>query len=263
MLANVNVKKRFEDMLGSKSAGFMSSIMSLTTANKQLQTCDPKTILSAAGIAATLDLPINPNLGFAYVIPYGKEAQFQMGYKGFIQLAMRSGQYKLMNASEVYEGELVTRNRITGEFTFDFEAKVSDKIIGYCAYIQLVNGFEKYLYMTVEDVEKHAKKYSQTYKSAKEYIREKSKWTTDFNAMALKTVIKLLISKYGILSIDMQTAIQADQAVIHENENGDVDFDYTDNHTIDAEFETANGRGVPDLKLSNEQSPFDVKDGEK
>jgi recombination protein RecT len=236
MLANVNVKKRFEEMLGKKAAGFMSSIVSITNGSKQLQSCEPKTILSAASIAAALDLPINPNLGFAAIVPYGKEATFQMMYKGFIQLGLRTGQYKLMNAAEIYEGELVSRNRVTGEIVLDFDAKKSDKVVGYCAYFQLINGFEKYLYMTVEEIEKHAKKYSQTYRSTKDFIREKSKWTTDFHAMALKTVIKLLLSKYGILSVDMQTAVQADQSVVTENETGDFDFSYADN-TIDIEIE--------------------------
>jgi len=235
LLANVSVKKRFEDMLGKKSAGFMSSIMTITNGNQQLQQCDAKTILSAASIAATLDLPINPNLGFAAIVPYGKDATFQMMYKGYVQLAMRTAQYEALNCAEVYEGELVSRNRVTGQIVFDYDKKASDKIIGYCAYLKMVNGFEKYLYMTYEEVEKHAKKYSQTYKSSKDFVRNKSKWTTDFDAMALKTVLKLLISKWGIMSIDMQTAVLADQAVVRENVSGEPEFDYADNNTIDIE----------------------------
>ena len=241
MLANVNVKKRFEDMLGAKAAGFTSSILTVVNGNHALQSCDPKTILSAANIAATLDLPINPNLGFAALVPYKTKidgkfvdvCQFQMMQKGFVQLAMRTGQYKVINASEVYEGELVSRNRITGEMTFDFNARTSEKIIGYCSYMKMVNGYEKYFYMTVEEIEKHAKKYSKTYQ--KGY----GKWKDDFHAMAMKTVIKLLISKWGIMSIDMvqmQTALQADQSVIKETEEGKPEFDYTDN-TIDIEPE--------------------------
>jgi len=231
LLSRVDVKNKFESMLGNKSAGFMASIMSVTTGNKQLQECNPRTILSAASIAATLDLPINPNLGFSAIVPYGKEATFQMMYKGFVQLAMRTGQYKLLNASEVYEGELVTRNRVTGEIVFDFDAKTSDKIIGYCAYLKLVNGFEKYFYMTKEEVEKHAKKYSQTYKKGF------GKWKDDFHSMALKTVLKLLISKYGILSIDMQTAVLADQSIVKQDDAGNTDYEYTDN-TIDVDVTT-------------------------
>ena len=241
MLANVNVKKRFDDMLGAKAAGFTSSILTVVNGNHALQSCDPKTILSAANIAATLDLPINPNLGFAALVPYKTKidgkfvdvCQFQMMQKGFVQLAMRTGQYKVINASEVYEGELVSRNRITGEMTFDFNARTSEKIIGYCSYMKMVNGYEKYFYMTVEEIEKHAKKYSKTYQ--KGY----GKWKDDFHAMAMKTVIKLLISKWGIMSIDMvqmQTALQADQSVIKETEEGKPEFDYTDN-TIDIEPE--------------------------
>jgi recombination protein RecT len=160
-------------------------------------------------VAATLDLPINQNLGFAYIIPYGTEATFQLGYKGFIQLAQRTGLYKTINAAEVYEGEIKYRNRITGEIEFDFEGKTSDKIIGYVSYFKLINGFERFLYMTVDDVKKHAKKFSKT------YGRNGSIWTTEFDAMALKTVTKLNLSKYGVLSIEMQKALETDSAVIN------------------------------------------------
>lgn len=264
LMNNVGVKKRFEDMLGKKSAGFMSSIMTITNGNAQLQQCDAKTILSAAGIAAALDLPINPNLGFAAIVPYGKEATFQMMYKGYVQLAMRTAQYEALNCSEVYEGELVSRNRVTGQIVFDFDKKVSDKIIGYCAYLKMTNGFEKYLYMTIEEVEAHAKKYSQTYKSSKDFIRNKSKWTTDFDAMALKTVLKLLISKWGIMSIDMQTAVLADQSVVKQDSNGNViDYKYADN-TIDVSAEAANSEAIDivddseDGKKNNQQQTITV-----
>lgn len=138
LLSNVGVKKRFEDMLGKKSAGFMSSIMTVTNGNAALQKCDPKTILSAASIAATLDLPINPNLGFAALVPYKTKidnnfvdvCQFQMMYKGFVQLAMRTAQYEALNCSEVYEGELISRNRVTGQIVFDFDKKYLTRLLG-------------------------------------------------------------------------------------------------------------------------------------
>jgi recombination protein RecT len=218
------VKKRFEDVLGKKSNAFMSSLLSLTNSTN-LKDCEPSTILSASMIAATLDLPINQNLGFAYIIPYWskknkrQEAQFQMGYKGFIQLAIRTGQYKTINTTEVYEGEIVNYNRQTGDFEYKTILDTKDKkIIGYLAYIRLLNGFEKSLFMTKEQTELHAKTYSQTYKDGY------GKWKEEFDAMARKTVLKLLLSKYGILSTDMQSALEADQAVI---ENGK--FDYVDN----------------------------------
>jgi recombination protein RecT len=236
LMQNVNVRKRFEDILGEKAAGFMSSVTTITNNNKALAECDPKSVLSSAVVAAMLDLPLVPGLGFAHMVPYGGVATFQMGWKGFVQLAMRTGQYQTMNCSEVYEGELISSNRITGDFTFDFNAKTSDKIIGYVAYFRLTNGFEKYLYMTTEQVNKHAKKYSQTYKSAKEYVRNSSKWSTDFHAMALKTVMKLLLSKFGILSIDMQRAVQADQSAPTMGDDGEIEFGYPDGNTIDAEI---------------------------
>jgi recombination protein RecT len=259
LMNNVGVKKRFEDMLGKKSAGFMSSIMTITNGNQQLQQCDAKTILSAAGIAAALDLPINPNLGFAAIVPYGKEATFQMMYKGYVQLAMRTAQYEALNCSEVYEGELISRNRVTGQIVFDFDKKSSDKIIGYCAYLKMTNGLEKYLYMTIEEVEAHAKKYSQTYKSSKDFVRNKSKWTTDFDAMALKTVLKLLISKWGIMSIDMQTAVLADQSVVKQDSQGNVvDYKYADN-TIDVSAESANSETIDIDQPENTSTAQNIK----
>lgn len=229
LLAKDNVKRRFEEILGQKAAGFMSSVINVVNGNTNLKECDPNSVLASAAVAASLDLPIDPNLGFAYIVPYKQKgvpkAQFQIGYKGFIQLAMRTGQYKTMNATEVYEGEIKSHNRITGELEFDFEGRKSDKVIGYVAYFRLINGFEKYWYMTREEVDQHAKRYSQTYK------RGFGKWTEDFDAMALKTVLKLLLSKYGILSIEMQTSLKADQAVINTNDNdasSDFSYDYID-----------------------------------
>lgn len=228
-LSDVNVKKRFEELLGKKAAGFMSSLISLTNGNAQLQKADPHTIIAAGAIAAALDLPVDPNLGFAYIVPYNVkkdnayvvQAQFQLGYKGYIQLAMRTGQYKTINACEVYDGEITSINRFTGEI--EFGKKESDNIVGYIAYFKLLNGFEKYLYMSKNEIEEHAKKFSQTYKKGV------GKWSDDFHAMAIKTVIKRLLSKYGILSIEMQTSLQADQAIVHEDADGNTSFDYVDN----------------------------------
>ena len=163
--------------------------------------------------AATLKLPINPNLGFAYIIPYGKEAQFQMGYKGYIQLAMRTGQYKTINAAVVYEGQIEDIDFVTGEIIRG--KKKSDKVVGYVAYFELINGFSKMVYMTHEEMLRHAMTYSQAYKYDKKNGKKSSVWSTNFEAMGLKTVLKQLISKYGIMSIDMQgagleTALSAD-----------------------------------------------------
>jgi recombination protein RecT len=212
LLATTNVRSRFEDMLGKKAAGFISGVLSAVSLNKALSSADPQTILSAAAIAAALDLPINSSLGFAHIVPYKGQAQFQMGWKGFVQLAMRSGQYKTMNVAVVYEGEIKYQDRVTGHMEFDNEGKKSDVIVGYVAYFRLLNGFEKFIYMTKAQAEAHGKRYSQSYGS------DNSQWKKNFDAMALKTVIKMLLSKWGILSVEMQKAITFDQAVVSEDE---------------------------------------------
>lgn len=221
LLTQESVKKRFEEMLGKKAAGFISSIMSATKLTPALQRCKPETILSASVIAATLDLPIQNNLGFAALVPYGDEATFQMMWRGYVQLAMRTGQYKTMNVCEVYEGELIKYDRFTGEMVLDETKKSSDKIIGYTAFFKMVNGFEKRVYWTVQQIEAHGKKYS------KSYAHSSGQWKLNFDAMAKKTVLKMLLSKFGILSVDMQLqqAIVADQSVPTE----DGEFEYVDN----------------------------------
>lgn len=208
LLDSVAIRKRFTEVLGKKAPGFISSILAAVGTNDKLKVCDPMSVISSAAIAATLDLPINPSLGFAHIVPYGGKAQFQMGWRGFVQLAMRSGQFKTMNVAAVYEGELLDHNRITGEMTFG--AATGTNVIGYVAYFKLLNGFEKYYYMTRAEVEKHGKRYSKSFTS------EGGQWQQNFDAMALKTVIKMLLSKFGILSIEMQRAIETDQAVITE-----------------------------------------------
>lgn len=230
MLGNDNVKARFQEILGKKAPGFISSILSVANSNTLLQKADPKTVMNSAVIAATLDLPINPNLGFAYIVPYGGQASFQLGYKGILQLCMRSNQYSKIEVNEVYEGEVKVKNRFTGEY--EFGEPTSDKIVGVLSYFKLCNGFEKYLYMTKEECEAHGKKYSQTYK------RGGGLWSTEFWAMAKKTCLKLLLSKYGILSIEMQRAQTFDQAVVKndliEEDIDDANIEYVDNNPVEA-----------------------------
>jgi recombinase, phage recT family len=227
-LVNADVtKKKFQEMLGNKAAGFLTSLMNTTNGNAQLQQADPNSILKAGAIAATLDLPIDPNLGFAYIVPYnnkGKnEAQFQMGYKGFVQLAIRTGQYKRINVTELYEGQFESYDPITDELKYNLDNRLSDEITHYVAYFQTINGFEKYNVMSKEEIETHAKKFSKT------YSYKGSSWQTNFNTMAKKTVLKLLLSKFGILSIEMQTAQKADQAVIREFDKNNIEVEYVDN----------------------------------
>lgn len=208
-----NIKQKFQEVLDKGAGAFVTSILSLVKSTPQLAAADPKTVISAAMTAATLKLPINPNLGFAYIVPYKDTATFQMGYKGYIQLAMRTGQYKTINASVVYEGQIEDVDFVTGEIIRG--KKKSDKVVGYVAYFELINGFSKMVYMSHEDMMRHALTYSQAYKGDKKYGKTNSVWSTNFEAMGLKTVLKQLISKYGIMSIDMQgagleTALSAD-----------------------------------------------------
>ena len=232
MLEMPAYKNKFNEMLGKKAAGFMSSIIAVTNNNKYLAKANPATVIGAAAQAAMLDLPINQSLGFAYIVPYGNEAQFQLGYKGYIQLAQRSGQYVDIGAKTVYEGELEYENRLLDKFKFG--ERTGDKVIGYLAYFRLTNGFEKMLFMTLDEMQAHAKKYSKNYKGGTD------KWgLTDFNTMAEKTVLKRLLSKYGPLSIEsvqMSQALSNDGSVISMNKDGEFDVDF-DGETIDAEYE--------------------------
>ena len=210
-----DVKSKFNELMGNRSAQFITSVLSVVNNNSYLKNASPESVFSAAMMAATLDLPVNPNLGFAYIIPYGQSAQFQVGYKGLVQLALRSGQFKTISVTPVYEGQIKQQNPLTG-FEFDWNNKQSDKVIGYAAYFSLINGFEKTMYMTIEEVNAHGKRFSKTFGNGV--------WKTDFDAMAQKTVLKLLLSKYAPLSIEMQKAVIADQAVIKDAETLDVEY---------------------------------------
>jgi recombination protein RecT len=212
-----DVKAKFTELLGQRSIQFITSLMSIVNNNTYLKNAEPQSVYMAAMMAAALDLPINPSLGFAYIVPYGKQAQFQLGYKGLIQLALRSGQFKTISACPVYDGQLISSNPLTG-FEFDFTIK-SEKIIGYASYFSLLNGFEKTTFTTIEEIEKHGKRFSKTFSNGS--------WKTDFDAMALKTVIKMLLSKYAPLSIEMQKAVIADQGVIKDVDT--MDISYVDN----------------------------------
>lgn len=229
-MMNPNTQDYLKSVLKEKSASFMNNMVALVANNKTLQVCKPASIMYVGLKATALGLPLDQNLGFAYAIPYKDNkagetvAQFQMGYKGFIQLALRTGQFSTINATDIREGEISSINRLTGEITFtDVPDRAGRKIVGYAAFFRLTNGFRKTLYMSVEEITEHAKRYSQTFKS--EYTRKSSKWTTDFDAMATKTVLKLLLSKYAPLSVEMQElreAITADQASF--GDNGEIDY---------------------------------------
>ena len=220
ILNRTKVKQRFEELLNQSAPSFISSILTIVRGNPKLQACSPNSILAAAGIAAALKLPINPSLGFAFLVPYKGQATFQIGAKGFIQLAMRSGQYRTLNSGAVREGQIADIDFETGEVIRG--EKISDEIVGYIAYMELLNGFKKSLYMTVDELLAHAEKYSQSYAYDLKSGRKSSVWSTNFDAMAKKTVLKRLLNNFGIISIDQQsadlaTALQADQAVITDD----------------------------------------------
>ena len=239
-----SIQQRFEAILGKKAQGFISSVLQVVNSNKLLSQSDPNTVLNAAATAASLDLPINQNLGFSYIIPYKGQAQFQIGWKGLVQLAQRSGQYKSMNAIEVYENQFKSFNRLTEELIADFDVEGKGDIVGYAAYFKTTNGFEKMTYWSKQEVINHAKKYSQAYGKG-----SMSPWNDpdQFHAMAKKTVLKNSISKWGIMSIEMQTAQLADQAV-QEKEG---DYKYIDN-TIDIESQSEQEETERILKFISE-----------
>lgn len=211
IMRSPGVTAKLRDVLGNEkmAAGFISSVVSVTSGNSALRKADPMTVVGAAMVAATLQLPIVPTIGLAYIVPYKGQAQFQISYKGLIELAERSGQFKNIIDEVVYEGQLVKKNRFTGEYIFDDDGKKSDKVIGYMARFDLINGFTKTMYWTIDEVKAHATKFSQSYREGRT-----SPWKSDFDAMARKTVLKALFSKYAPKSIQMQNAIQYDQAVV-------------------------------------------------
>lgn len=202
MFKQDSVQARFQRMLGKKSAGFISSVLTVVSQNKLLQNVDMRTVLSAASIAASLDLPILPSLGRAWIVPYKGVAQFQIGYLGYVELAQRSGLYKSINVNTVYEGEVVKWNKFTEELTYGEQE--SDTAIGYCASFELLNGFRKVVYWTKDAVIKHAKRFSKSYNSSS------SPWQTDFDAMAMKTVLAYTLRHWGPMSIEMQKAMAED-----------------------------------------------------
>ncbi|OLN21623.1 recombinase RecT [Domibacillus antri] len=213
LLSTPTMRKKFEQVLEKKAPQFMSSLLNLYNGDPQLQAAEPMSIVSSAMVAAALDLPIDKNLGYAWIVAFydskkgHKAAQFQLGYKGYIQLALRTGQYKAINVIPVREGELVKWNRLTEEIEIDLDAAVSDKVIGYCGYFKLINGFEKTVYWTADEIEEHRIKHNKM----KDKKAKNNVWKSDYDAMAMKTVLRNMLGKWGILSIDMQTAVIEDE----------------------------------------------------
>ena len=260
-----SVQEQFKNALGDHKDAFVASLIDLFTGDKALQSCKPALVIAEALRAATLKLPLNKALGFAYIIVFNNSVKddkgewhkvptptFIPGYKGYIQLAMRTGQYRTINADFVYEGEMRKVSKLTGEIALDGEKKKDAKIIGYFCYFELLNGFNKILYVSIEEMAEYALRYSPSFKgkskpTAESLIKEAQSgkvstevgWKGNFNDMALKTVIRRLLSKYGYLSVEMQGALSHDiedseisrNTIIAENANAE------EIKTEDAEYE--------------------------
>jgi recombination protein RecT len=244
-----SVQEQFKNALKENAGAFTASVIDLYGSDKYLQQCNPNQVIMECLKAATLKLPINKQLGFAYIVPYKNKGvmipQFQLGYKGYVQLAMRTGQYKHLNAGVIYEGVDITRNILTGEIEFSGEP-TSDKPQGYFAHLEMLNGFTKTVYMTKEEVLAHAKRYS------KSFGHQNSAWKTNFDEMAQKTVIRKLLSKYGYLSTDMVSALSSDAEDIDEEIRQEANQEI-----IDVEYEEAEEETAPDpepKEASNEQT---------
>lgn len=256
------VAAKFQSILGKKANGFITSVMQIVASNKDLSLCAPESIYNAAAMAAILDLPLNNNLQFAAIIPYKDNktgivsAQMQIMWRGFCQLAQRSGKFSTINVTDVREGELIKRDRMTGECVFNWEQndEVRQKlpIIGFLSYFRLINGFEKPLYRTIAELKAHGQKYSKTWNN------QYGKWTTDFEAMCAKTVIKEVLQKWAPLSIEMAQSIQADQSVIANIEEGR--FEYPDNPIEELTEEEANNIAEQARKDQAKQAELNLKD---
>ena len=228
-----SVEAKFKEMLGKRAPQFITSISSVVSNNALLQKADVNSIIMGAAVAASMDLPLNSALGYVALVPFnskdGSYAQLQIQWKGLVELFLRSGQCQSIICETVYDGQLVKKNKFTGEYVFDEDAKRSDKIIGFMAYFRLTNGFEKYEYMTVEEVKAHAQKFSQTYRSGR------GVWKDQFEAMAKKTVLRRLLTKWAPKSIEMQQMAIFDQSVVRGNINDmeHAEAVYADNNDKD------------------------------
>lgn len=259
------VVKKMNDVLGSekKASSFISSVISVSQNNKLLRNAEPMSILSSAMVAATLDLPVVPTLGMAYLVPYKGVCSFQIGYKGILELAMRSGEFRNIIDEVVYDGQLVKKNKFTGEYVFDEDSiKLDDKgqakPIGVMARFDLINGYSKTIYWSLEEIEAHAKRFSQAYRSGYD-----SPWKSDFWQMAKKTVLKSLLNKYAPKSVAMQTALKFDQSKVNLNSNdiGELNVDAFDAEYVDNPEEVVDEEKAK--KVAQAFNDFDAPEGNK
>lgn len=250
VLNSQTVRAQLHNSLKAKAGQFMSSIIDLYSSDNSLQKCDPEKVALECVKAAALDLPLVKSLGYAYVVPFKGVPTFVIGYKGIIQLAQRTGQYLTINADVVYEGELTGRDKLSGRISIDGE-KTSDTVIGYFAYFKLLNGYEKTLYMSKEDITAYAKRYSPSFNS------QYSPWQSEFDKMACKTVLRQLIGKYGPTSTEMQKAELTDdkgktpQQEVKDNANKQM---------IDIQVDEDTGEITAASSQADEQLPFDFDD---
>ena len=240
-----SVKARLEDMLGKRASAFSNSIINVVKNNDYLQKCAPDSVMNSAMIAASLNMPIDPALGFAAIVPYGTAAQFQLMYKGIIQLCIRSGQYETIHNAEVYRDEIKSHNPITGETVFNdpeaYQMRKTGKpedVAGFYAMFKLTAGFRVSAYMTMDEAMAHAEKFSKAYQYDLKKNKKSSVWSTDPVSMGKKTVIKQLLSKYGIMSVEMQDAFVAENdsfETAQMNAETTIDSDMGA-EVVDAEF---------------------------
>ena len=254
MVARPDMVQRFSDVLGGrdKANQFLASVVSAVNGNNNLAKCNPVEVLACAMIAASLNLDVNPNLGFASIVPYKKKwkdvktgkwnevqiPQFQMGWKGYVQLAMRTGKYRSMNVTEVYRDEFDSYDPFKGELHYHLVADGDrahnrlENVVGYAFYFELVSGFEKMAYLSKEEAEAHALQFSKAYQYDKKEGKETSPWSTMFDKMAEKTIVKNTLSKWGVLSTQMITAAKADQATVRKIDAKETDYEYVDNEPM-------------------------------
>lgn len=246
-IATTAVKQKVADVIGGeRGQSFITHIVSAVSTNPQLAACEHSTIFAAGLTGESLNLAPSPQLGYYYIVPFKEKdkkgnlirvvATFQLGYKGYIQLALRSGQYADLDVMEVRQGEFLGRDKYTGKFLFSFiadeEEREKREVIGYMAYFELLNGFKKTIYWSKSKMEEHAKTYSQSYKYDLKADKKESFWSKNFDQMAFKTMLRQLLGKWGIMSLEMQTGFIKD-----ESAEKDGKIEYVDNQDLTAGLE--------------------------
>ena len=200
LINSADIKSKFTEVLKNKAAAYMNTIINLVNRERELMECEPSSVIDACMIAASLDLSIDKNLEYVWIVAYKKNGNFQLGYKGYIQLLLRTGEYRAINVIEVYEGQLKSWNPLSEEFDIDVAAKKSDAVIGYAGYFEMLNGFKKSVYWSKENIDEFKERY----------FKSDPRWNSDYKAMAKRTVIRNMLSKWGSLSSEMEKAYLED-----------------------------------------------------